>query len=251
MRPSATLWLLSLVLAGCATTPKARPVTTGRAPIATPSPGIAEPPPGIESVRASIPSDRPDEDLIATYTAVWQAQLAEKNGVAPADVERAIPVTYKSIKRSDSGTWLVVRYRFALDWATVDVEDEVVVRIDSRHPYATLFGQNVDRWLSASEAATAARTLAAPTRLARLPIGKRLKFASWNAAIAALPGTSRVKFDEHNVHIELAGFKDKTSNLYLIGTVPLPGRKEVCLRARLDLVTGDVLRDDVNCGMVF
>jgi hypothetical protein len=214
------------------------------------------PPPASPSQPAARESEcdphRSDTDLIASYTPIWRAMLAQKNGVSPADVDAAVPISFKSIERSEAGTSLVVRYRFALDWASVDVRDEVVVRVDSRHPYASSLGGKLDRWLSASEAATAAGTPSAPTTLARLPIGKHLKFTSSTAARAALSGSSHTKFDEDRVRVELAWPSDKAPSLFLTGvTPPLAPHEEMCEQVHLNLVTGEILRGKIACAMVF
>jgi hypothetical protein len=193
--------------------------------------------------------ERTDADLIESYADLWRTMLAQKNGVSTADVDAAVTVTEKSIRRAEQGAWLVVRYRFSLDWATVDVRDELVVRVDSRRPHARSLGVALDHWLSASEVATAAETASAPTSLARLPIGIHLTFPSRAAARAALAGPSHATFDERRVRIELAWPSDPAPHLFMTGVTPHAQKGDTCVYVHLDLVTGVVVRKDFVCGI--
>jgi hypothetical protein len=126
------------------------------------------------------------EELLKRYEGGWKAMLAKRNGVRVADVEKGVSITRESIDETATVAWFRVTYTASIDWAKVEREDSVVVKVDAADPLAKRAPDLVGRWLSAAEVASFAERAPATAKLANVAFGKHLKFDSDVAALVAL-----------------------------------------------------------------
>ncbi len=191
--------------------------------------------------------DLSEAELIERYFLVWKRVMAAREHRSVEDLDRWLEVKKKSFAESDNGTDLVVAYAFTIDWAKVDAGGGLTVRNAPTHGFPAP-KPPFDRWLDEADAEARALDLSAQASQSfpLLPIGKRLKFKTRAAAIAALPGDSGAKFKGQGV-LELARPQWPLKDVYLVSTGVIDEKKNVCLDVVLNLVTGTAERMKNAC----
>jgi len=257
MSRRAVMWLFGAMLLGCSpTSPSASsapvvPIASASAPAAAWAPppwtpSFAAPPEiGPVAIEALRP-DASDAQLLATYTPVWKTLLAQKNEVAPVEVERGVAIQSSFIDHWGVATSVSVTYRVTVDWATAEVTDSMLVRVDAKGRKIAGFSGPVDHWLTADEIAKLAPAFGSQTTFTRIPLGKHLKFPSRAAALAALPGT-RSPAQDDRVICRVAYAGAAIGSFLFSSSVTLDFGRNECIAVTLDLVTGLSERNPEPC----
>lgn len=204
-----------------------------------------------------------EPELRARYEALWKRLLAKANNASVDTIEKSIKVVRAELERGEHGTTLEVLYEVTIGWATARAADFVKVRLDgSDRVNADGFRLPMDEWIAPErleeiahprvEATLKARTDARPVsemlELSRLPLGKKLKYATKADAIAALASTEYPGASFKDGTIEVARPQWSSPDLYLtaVGTLGAPAANQ-CVEVTLNLVTGVAGRHQTPC----
>jgi hypothetical protein len=189
-----------------------------------------------------------EPELLERYTGVWARLLARTNGVGIGEIERSTKIVRRTLERWHNGTSMEVVYELTVGWATVQVRDAFLVRLDPLHG-STAEDLPLDRWLEPSDVERLATDPRSHTDISRLPLGKRLHFATRDAAIAALGGGARASFSPEAMRVEVARPQWPDPDLYLSAGGVIDEAKNQCLDVTLNLVTGKAERAPMPCAM--
>ncbi len=170
--------------------------------------------------------------------------LAKRNAVGVAEVEKGITVTRVRIDEIASGAWLSVNYVVSLDWAKVERQDSLVVKVDAGSPLAARVPGAVGRWLSAAEVVSLAERAPETAQLADVAFGKRLKFDSEAEALGALRKLPGQPFQGSKPTYELAWKGANRGHLRLYINVFVEGN--FCAAHVIDLITGKSCRASLH-----
>lgn len=248
------------VATGCAASPRAgtKPAETAPASSASPSAQAWAPPPWTppdgshqtapatarSATTPPIPVPDPQhearQELLKRYDGAWKAMLAKRNGVGIANVEKGISVTRQWIDETATGAWFRITYAASLDWAKVEGEDSLVVKVDAAHPLAAQAKGLVGRWLSAAEVASFAEKAPATAKLANVAFGKHLEFDSEAEALAALRKLPGRRVEGSKPSYELAAKGADRGHIRLYANVFVD--ENFCAAWVLDLVTAKSCR---------
>jgi len=177
-----------------------------------------------------------------TYLPIWRELVIARSGIDASYFDAHVVPLTASIDAWNDGRSLRVRYRFAIDWASFEREDVMIVFIDpSAAPYPSL-GVPLGTPLDASQIARAADGGAWGTAITAIQRVDALRFRSQEEALAALraqPDGAALQAQE--ISFNRPGMLPRENgHPHLHARSPESPTSDRCSRGMIDLVTGEM-----------
>lgn len=180
-----------------------------------------------------------EDSTCKTYLPIWKELVKKRSSIDQGYFDAHIKVLEAKAQKWNEGVSLEVRYQLILDWVKIVNLDQIITFIaPSASPYPALkipLGKPLDL----SQISRAADGGAWATSITSIPSVDRLKFASQEAALAALrklPDGKNLKAAE--INFNRPGMIPRNNghpHLHARGSLT----KEICVKGMIDLVTGE------------
>lgn len=179
------------------------------------------------------------------YEAIWKTLLLEKNKLDEAYFKDHIELFRTSVDSSQHGVFFNVQYLVSVDWASTYVIDQFVIKLNKDNTLYPAISVPRDTYLTKEHIRTIVDNKAFYSHIIKLSGERTLRYSSREVAIEELRKASRVdELCSSNTIISR-----NSGNFVLESRATFEGRENDCLKASIDLKSGETEVLEVPCAI--